>query len=122
MTTIAFEIETYEVTGTITLWGSIPPVFCPRSDCSRCGGLGEFLVGVDPPDEFNPEPEEIWDGCDCFEPVPGTGGGGRIVFTPELITCSERGELTGEEESLFLARMGDRLVQIAEEAMMASLG
>jgi hypothetical protein len=128
MSHVEFQVETnYTVSGTLTVEGFQEPGAGPDPACTRCHGSGMVVAFINPPDEFNAEPEEVCEGCDCIHDIPGTGSGGHVAFDVEEVLCCDEGDferaLTAAEIERFVARIGrDRLARLADDAMMASMG
>jgi hypothetical protein len=119
MSNIEFEIthegKSYEISGQCGWEGDVEPQQAPDPDCPRCKGEGTYLVGVEPPDEWNDEPEEVYDGCDCWKDVPGTGAVGHPTFEIDYVIGPNGDELTADEVKAFVAAFGHR--KLADEAI-----
>jgi|WetSurMetagenome_2_1015567.scaffolds.fasta_scaffold80689_3 hypothetical protein len=128
MSHVEFQVEAnYTVSGTLIVEGFQEPSAGPDSACTRCHGSGMVVVFINPPDEFNAEPEEVCEGCDCIHDIPSAGSGGHVVFDVEEVWCCDEGDferaLTAEERERFVTRVGrDRLADLANDAAMAAEG
>ena len=112
---ILYKGQGYEVSGQVGWEGGVEPQQAPDPECRWCHGEGIYLVGTEPPDEWNDAPEEIYERCDCWRDVPGTGSPGHATFAVEWIVGPNGDELTDEEIAAFVEAFGAS--KLAEEAL-----
>lgn len=127
MSYIEFEVthegEIFTVCGDVDWKGFVEPIVAPDPDCPQCAGRGSIRVGHEPPDEFNDEGEDIYDGCDCGKEVPGSGSTGHPTLEVQEVQGPDGEPLSVRDEAIFVVGVGgDTLAQRASEALDACQG
>jgi len=112
------EGETYVVYGIAGWEGFVEPQQAPDPDCPKCHGEGVEKIGYEPPDEWNETGEDIYDGCDCWRDVPGTGRAGYPTFEAEEIEGPDGEYLTDEQVVEFVAAVGVKALALAADEMV----